>query len=63
MASAAYSTQTMVHVLNPKAPGLSEVFVTSRRLLQNANQGKIQEHELMNRLMSIVGHLVQRRTL
>ncbi|AQK99105.1 wound-responsive family protein [Zea mays] len=29
----------------------------------SANQGKIQEHELMNRLMSIVGHLVQRRTL
>ncbi|AQK99107.1 wound-responsive family protein [Zea mays] len=30
---------------------------------RKANQGKIQEHELMNRLMSIVGHLVQRRTL
>ncbi|PWZ08278.1 hypothetical protein Zm00014a_027492 [Zea mays] len=29
----------------------------------SANQGKIQEHELMNRLMGIVGHLVQRRTL
>ncbi|CAL4972807.1 unnamed protein product [Urochloa decumbens] len=29
----------------------------------SANQGKIQEHELMDRLMGIVGHLVQRRTL
>ncbi|ONM35868.1 wound-responsive family protein [Zea mays] len=29
----------------------------------SANNGKIQEHELMNRLMGIVGHLVQRRTL
>ncbi|CAD6235464.1 unnamed protein product [Miscanthus lutarioriparius] len=29
----------------------------------STNQGKIQEHELMNRLMGIVGHLVQRRTL
>jgi DNA-binding HxlR family transcriptional regulator len=28
-----------------------------------ANHGKIQEHELMDRLMGIVGHLVQRRTL
>jgi hypothetical protein len=27
------------------------------------NHGKIQEQELMNRLMGIVGHLVQRRTL
>jgi len=29
----------------------------------STNHGKIQEHELMNRLMGIVGHLVQRRTL
>ncbi|KAF0917674.1 hypothetical protein E2562_021183 [Oryza meyeriana var. granulata] len=29
----------------------------------SANLGKIQEHELMDRLMVIVGHLVQRRTL
>ncbi|KAJ1286526.1 hypothetical protein BS78_03G359100 [Paspalum vaginatum] len=29
----------------------------------SANQGKVQEHELMDRLMGIVGHLVQRRTL
>ncbi|KAG8054467.1 hypothetical protein GUJ93_ZPchr0001g30780 [Zizania palustris] len=29
----------------------------------SANQGKTQEHELMDRLMGIVGHLVQRRTL
>ncbi|KAL5221181.1 hypothetical protein ABZP36_025894 [Zizania latifolia] len=29
----------------------------------SANQGKTQEHELTNRLMGIVGHLVQRRTL
>ncbi|KAF2953678.1 ubinuclein-1 isoform X1 [Oryza sativa Japonica Group] len=29
----------------------------------SANHGKIQEHELMDRLMGIVGHLVQRRTL
>ncbi|KAK3162653.1 hypothetical protein QOZ80_1BG0092040 [Eleusine coracana subsp. coracana] len=29
----------------------------------SVNQGKIQEHELMDRLMGIVGHLVQRRTL
>ncbi|KAM0925877.1 hypothetical protein ACQ4PT_003790 [Festuca glaucescens] len=29
----------------------------------STNQGKIQEQELMNRLMGIVGHLVQRRTL
>ncbi|ONM35862.1 wound-responsive family protein [Zea mays] len=52
-----------VQELNPKAPGLSELFAISRRSLQNANNGKIQEHELMNRLMGIVGHLVQRRTL
>ncbi|VAH07600.1 unnamed protein product [Triticum turgidum subsp. durum] len=29
----------------------------------SANQGKISEDELINRLMGIVGHLVQRRTL
>lgn len=29
----------------------------------STNHGKIQEQELMNRLMGIVGHLVQRRTL
>ncbi|CAM0883954.1 unnamed protein product [Alopecurus aequalis] len=29
----------------------------------STNHGKVQEHELMNRLMGIVGHLVQRRTL
>uniref|UniRef100_A0A0D9WGP6 Hpc2-related domain-containing protein n=1 Tax=Leersia perrieri TaxID=77586 RepID=A0A0D9WGP6_9ORYZ len=29
----------------------------------SANQGKIPEHELINRLMGIVGHLVHRRTL
>ncbi|XP_010231358.1 ubinuclein-1 isoform X2 [Brachypodium distachyon] len=29
----------------------------------SANQGKIPEEELVNRLMGIVGHLVQRRTL
>ncbi|XP_015688206.2 ubinuclein-1-like [Oryza brachyantha] len=29
----------------------------------SANQGKIQEHALMDRLMGIVGHIVQRRTL
>lgn len=29
----------------------------------STNHGKIQEHELINRLMGIVGHLVQRRTL
>ncbi|XP_010232654.1 ubinuclein-1 isoform X3 [Brachypodium distachyon] len=29
----------------------------------SANHGKVQEHELMDRLMGIVGHLVQRRTL
>ena len=38
-------------------------FCSSHSRKMQVNQGKISEEELINRLMGIVGHLVQRRTL
>uniref|UniRef100_A0A0D9WGP8 Hpc2-related domain-containing protein n=1 Tax=Leersia perrieri TaxID=77586 RepID=A0A0D9WGP8_9ORYZ len=72
-ASNMYTTETMILDVH-EAEENCQVAV-KRRLPQevkqklakvarlSANQGKIPEHELINRLMGIVGHLVHRRTL